>query len=91
MTTLIESDVLNRIRVEREELPDGSSVWVAADLELDGCIAQADTREEAIAALGDARRDYLAVQRSLAPQTPAHGTIAISAADATQFNSFTFV
>ena len=65
MTTLVDADVNNHVVAEREELPDGSFIWVARDTRYDGCIAQAAGREEAIAALDSARAEYLAVLREL--------------------------
>ena len=80
MTVMILRDVANEISVEYEELPDGVAVWVAPDLQLDGCLAQGVTRDEAIAALADARRDYLSVQRELVKRTPSFGVVQLSAA-----------
>ena len=79
MTLMIVRDVANEISLEYEELPDGSAVWVASDLQLDGCIAQGATRDEAISALADARKDYLAVQRELLQLTPSFGVSVLSA------------
>jgi predicted RNase H-like HicB family nuclease len=78
MTLMILRDVANEISLEYEELPDGSSVWVASDLQLDGCIAQGATRDEAISALADARAEYLAVQRELLNRTPSFGISVLS-------------
>lgn len=80
MTVMILRDVANGISVEYEELPDGTAVWVASDLQLDGCIAQAASRDDAIRALADARRDYLSVQRELQKRTPSFGVVQLPAA-----------
>lgn len=75
MTTILDSDTLAGAIVEREELPDGTVVWVARDIELDGCLAQDETREGAIAALDLARQEYRAVLQDLQRKTPLYVTI----------------
>lgn len=57
-TRILVRDDLNHRVIEKETLRDGSVVWVASDTELDGCIAQADTFEGALAALDAAREQY---------------------------------
>ena len=54
--------------VVREELLDGSPVYLARNLELPGCLAQGDTPEEALAELKEATCVYLAA--SLHHQLP---------------------
>jgi predicted RNase H-like HicB family nuclease len=75
MTTIISAEILTNTGVDREVLPDGSVIWVARDLSLDGCIAQATSREEALAALEAAREDYRAVVRQLRASTPGFVTV----------------
>lgn len=65
MTTLITADRNTNAFIEQETLPDGTTVWVARDLELDGCIAQASSYAEALAALEIARQEYGAVLAEL--------------------------
>ena len=65
MTTVITADRTTNAVLEQETLADGTQVWVARDLELDGCIAQASSYAEALAALESARRDYGAVLSQL--------------------------
>ena len=65
MSAIISAEVLSNAVLEREQLPDGSAVWVAKDLNWDGCIAQAPSREEALVALDEARQQYAAVMREL--------------------------
>lgn len=38
-----------------------STVWMAVDNNYYGCMAQGNTREEALASLDEARKDYIAV------------------------------
>lgn len=64
MTTMIEADSLIGAVVELETLTDGKQVWVAKDPVLDGCLAQAGSREEALAALEEARKLYLAAMKN---------------------------
>ena len=71
MTAMAVADAINRAVLYREELADGSTVWVAEDPDLDGCMAQGDTREEALAALEENRRRYLALQHDLRASSPA--------------------
>lgn len=65
MTTLITADRTSNAIVEQETLADGTVVWVARDLELDGCIAQASSYPEVLAALEVARKEYTAVLTEL--------------------------
>ena len=46
--------------VVKEELSDGSPVYLARNLELPGCLAQGDTPEEALVELKEATCVYLA-------------------------------
>ena len=75
MTTIISAEILTNTGVDREILPDGSVIWVARDLTLDGCIAQGRSKEEALAGLEAARVDYRAVVRELRATTPGYVTI----------------
>lgn len=75
MSSIISAEVLSNAVLEREQLPDGTVVWVAKDLSWDGCIAQAPSREEVLVALDEARRQYASVmqelkQRVAAPKSP---------------------
>lgn len=76
MTTLITADRTSNVVAEQETLADGTVVWVARDLELDGCIAQAPSYPEVLAALEVARREYTAVlaelKQSRAEAAPVH-------------------
>jgi predicted RNase H-like HicB family nuclease len=76
MTAVIEADLTNGVQLEREALPSGKEVWVARDLNLDGCLAQADSKEEALAALEQARLEYRSAIRHLASRTPASVPVA---------------
>ena len=75
MTTVLDNDSLAGAIVEREELPGGAIVWVARDIEMDGCLAQDESREGAIAALEIAREEYRAVLQELQKTTPHYVTI----------------
>jgi len=46
-------------RVWSEETTEGRPIYVARTLELEGCLAQGRTREEALANLLDARTEYI--------------------------------
>lgn len=75
MSSIMSAEVLSNAVLEREQLPDGTAVWVAKDLSWDGCIAQAPSREEVLVALDEARRQYAAVMQELkqkvtAPKSP---------------------
>lgn len=76
MTTLITADRTSNAVVEQETLADGTVVWVARDLDLDGCIAQASSYPEALAALEVARKEYTDVltelKQSRAVAAPGH-------------------
>lgn len=63
-----ETDVI------KEELSNGTIVYVARNLELERCIAQGDTPEEALAELKEATRVHLAasLQYNLPIPTPAN-------------------
>ena len=86
------ANMLDRVIVEEEILPSGKKIWVARDMDLDGCIAQSDISDaEARVALHDARRDYTAVvqEQRLVPSgelkfirrmTPVVGTMTITQA-----------
>lgn len=76
MTTIAVADAVNGAVFHREVLDDGSTAWVAEDTELDGCIAQASTREEAAAALEENRRNYVALQAELRSQQPIERPVA---------------
>ena len=65
MATLVISSDLERTSVEFEILPNGDGIWVARDLDLDGCLAQDETREAALAALEEARVQYVEALRAL--------------------------
>lgn len=65
MTTLITADRIRNAVVEQETLADGTVVWVARDLELNGCIAQASSYPEVLAALEVARKEYTDVLTKL--------------------------
>jgi predicted RNase H-like HicB family nuclease len=53
--------VRGKAELASEILPDGSTVWVASDPELDGCLAQAESPEAALLALEIARGEYIEV------------------------------
>ena len=59
--------------VVKEELSDGSPVYLARNLELPGCLAQGDTPEEALVELKEATCVYLAayLHHQLPSPTPA--------------------
>lgn len=50
---------LNRCIVSQEHLSDGRVVYVAVDADLDGCMADGLSADEAIANLNDARVDFI--------------------------------
>ncbi len=45
--------------VALDETTDGEPIYVALNPELEGCVSQGDTVEEAVNNLGDARIDYI--------------------------------
>jgi hypothetical protein len=59
MTTRRERiDVELRVAWWPETLPSGVEVWVARDLDRDGCLAQSDSEAGTLAALDEARVQY---------------------------------
>jgi hypothetical protein len=60
-------DANARCAITTEVLPDGDVIWIATDLELDGCIGQGPNSGEAIADLFAAREEY---QAALSDEPP---------------------
>jgi predicted RNase H-like HicB family nuclease len=47
------------VQVSKEEVADGVTLYLAINPELEGCMAQGDSPEEAIANLDEVRTDYI--------------------------------
>jgi predicted RNase H-like HicB family nuclease len=64
-------DFVRRMAWGPETLPSGAEVWVARDLDYDGCLAQSDSEAGVLAALEEARDQYVAALVDLGRPVPA--------------------